>query len=287
MATINASILAEDFFRRTDLTGHGVVEAADFGTGFESTNLRDFREDLNYRPPVGPGTVAYRVDLGAGNDLEANMFFLISHNLFSATGGPFSYEIQFSDDDIAFTNIAGSPFTPTDDHIECRFFDGEGTHQFWRLRIVSATDAVLIGEFFIGRRIEFPFNIEFNGFDPAAENTVARSGNTEQGFITETTADYTGRFANVSARLLPFSTFLNDDTAQTGFRSWVDNIADKRVPFCFHWNAPPSTGATALQLDLERDAIFGIIDSDIARPMANQLDSGDRHLDFLMIGRKQ
>ena len=58
----DSTILAENFFTRTDLTGHATA-----GEGTNFARMYDDRDALLWFAPAGPANREVKVDLGAGN----------------------------------------------------------------------------------------------------------------------------------------------------------------------------------------------------------------------------
>lgn len=269
-------IVREDFFRRTDLTGHSVPDPGSL-TGFSFTRLADDKDYLAWRP----STIAdksYAVDLGAGNTIEANVVAILGHTLFTETA---SVTVSHSDTAITgpFTDVVG-PFAPSNNRIIVRTFESAGAHRFWRVLFSSIDSTSLqVSEVFLGRRIEFPFGIEWRGFDPLEEMPVNRAVRTEQGHVIKVTSDFSRRLGSWEFRFLPDS-FVGDETLFIGFKDWWDTVGSKGLPSVFHWN-PGSPGS------FEQDGVWAIVRGTMGRPLATQIDSGFRNVSFDFEGLKE
>ncbi len=271
----NPVILREDFYRRTDLTGHDLPKVFGAAAGFPESRLRDNKDFLFWKADLA-GTHDYTVDLGAGNDLAPTAIAILAHNLNTTSS---SWELAFSDDDIAYTDVI-SAFAPTDDKIQFRTFITTA-HQFWRIRITSATTSTIIGEILLGRTIDFPHSIDpFVGFDPIAEQPSNRMTRSEDGHIVKVTSDFVARSQEWRFRLESFSDFVDDTTAFTGFRKWWDEFGALKIPSVFSWN-PGNPGS------FEADTMWAVVQGTLERPLANQLDVGDRDVLFQITGLKE
>ena len=268
----------EDFYRRTDLTGHTVTDPS-AATDYPATRMRDDKDYIFWKAG-GTGTLNYDLDLGVGNDLAADFIAIISHN-FGTEGVSWEY-LSGASNPASDSVIAA--VSPSNDRIQCRAFDGATARRYHRIQLTNVTADTIIGEVLLGRRIDFPYGVDPGiGFDPIAEVPRNRASRSENGNIIRTTSDFSERTSSWQFKMLA-NTFVGDETAPTGgvpgFRWWWDNYGSKMGPSVFSWN-PGNPG------DFERDAIWGVADGSVSRPLATQLDTGFRDVMFNIIGLKE
>lgn len=269
------AVLVEDFFR----DGHGTVTDPSAATGYPASRLRDSKDYLDWVAP-STGAVLYKVDLGLGGDLEADMFALLGSNLHVAA--PDMY-VQYSDNDIAYTTVASiltAGWANRSNGDVFAAFSGAGAHRYWMVYLgATASVPCSAREIYLGRRVSFPYGIDpFQGFDPRAEIPMNRVYESEQGFILETTSDFVRREMAWQFQNIP-PDFWTDATQWTGFRWWWENYALRGRPGVFAWN-PGVIGST-----FEQDALFGVPVVQGSPNLATSVDRGYRNLSFRIKGR--
>ncbi len=282
----NPAILVEDFFRRTDLTGHTVTDFS-AATGFPATRLRDWKDDRDWKANT-TGTQTYHVDLGNGNDLEADTLAILKCNY--KTSAPSAIRVHYSDNDVdwfaAHTTItAAIQGNRTSDYIYTKLFDGIGAHRYWRLQFGAASSAVTAREVFLGRRIEFPYGIDpATGFDPWADVPQNRVYESEKGRVVETISDFVQRLPQWRFRVITES-FWDDVTPWTGFRWWWENYALLGRPAVFAWNLGEITNPDP-EPQFERDTVYGVPVIQGGPTTATSIDRGYRDIKFGIRGRR-
>jgi len=147
-------ILFENFFEKAGATFTATNEAA----GFPKENALDWRVGTPYRwKSSGVGDPVFlHVDLGVGNDLEADCFGYAGHNFTPALGNC-APEIEYSDNDAAWTPALDTVTPPADIHARMHIISGSpGAHRYWRATLEQPADDLQVGIFVIGRRLDLP-----------------------------------------------------------------------------------------------------------------------------------
>jgi hypothetical protein len=238
---MNTMIGYEDFFQ---LSGAVVTDPA-AESGFPASRFRDSKEYLFWKDDVagGAGNTHYKVDLGDGTGgtpgaLLPTYFAIANHtfNLANAT-----WRLQYSDNDSTWTSAIGSGSQSFKyDRIYVVPLDGQGltAHRYWRFRIEN-TDAteftkLAIGEIRLGRAIEFPDSVDWPDLDPYSFEPLGTDSVSQTGFPIRTVTE--GVLRRVPFNLGNITTaFLEDDTENTGFKWWRENVAIQGGFSFFHW----------------------------------------------------
>lgn len=240
-------------------------------TAFPKTNLFDDRVFTAFKPTGNPDPLDIKTDTGGGN-VTVDYFGMVGHDL-NTQGATITF--AHSSDDISYTTILS--LAPSDNKIVLRTFNPI-VNRFFRLRITGQSATPSIGQLSWGKRVEPPFGVKFQGFDPQAEKPTARINRSQTGNILGSIFAFSERRARIDIPLITNS-FLRDETLG-GFLDFWDDHASRFKPFFVLW---------CKDCSFEQDSFFGVIDpgSRIGRPLRTPVTSGFRDLTIEVIGLKE
>lgn len=269
-----ATIGAENFL--SDLGG--TVTATSEAAGFPKENAYDRRSFTPWKPT---GTAAQELawDAGLGNAYAADYVGLFSHDL-GTQGARLRYQ---SADDAAFTvNLATHvDVNPVaDDLILFRSFTAGTARRYHRFYVTGHAAAFSIAVAAFGRKVEFPYSPQWQGFDPLGEAIIGERQTSETGNHLGSAVKYVQRVVPVDFRFLPRDSFVYQ-TAAGGLKWWWDNHAIKLEPFFWGWNAG-NPGS------YEKHTLWATLRSNAALPRRFATPTGaDIDVQFEVVGAKE
>lgn len=264
--------------------------------GFPLANLNNDRPWSPFKMGSSNVTLIIESDAGVGFTKTVDYFMLAGHDLFDPAEdglGPItSLFFERSADAAAwstvFSIVPGSLPTGSiaDNKIIARFLTTPITDRAFRLRLERPGNAFIatLGELQYGKAVVFPTGMQI-GFDPNVEILQARRTQSQTGQILGTSERYSDRRETINVPLL--ATSFVDGTDVGEFKEWWDNNGSKGKGFLWHWNPDPDPDANPG--DFEKDAFFAIVDpqSRISRPLATQVATGLRDVNFSVTGPKE
>jgi len=175
-------ILFENIF---DPTSAGTLSTSAAVAGFPGTNVLDWRPGTPYRWKVASGTGSgqwIKIDLGSGNSANPNCIAVGGHNFHEH---PNSLQVEWSDDNSAWTTVTAASVTPTTGLPYLRTFTVASAHRYWRAILrtsgsVPFDNDVTAGIITLGRRLDFTTGMAAT-FDPYAVEAVVEDARNENG----------------------------------------------------------------------------------------------------------
>lgn len=236
-------LLFENFLDKAGAVFTSTADAA----GFPKENVLDWRVGMPYRwKSDGVGDpVHLTVDLGSGNDLEADCFGFAGHNFIAAKGNCAPL--------IAHADAGGGPWTtaldtvtpPTDIFPRLFIISGSpGAHRYWRVELEQPLDDLQVGVMVIGRRLDLPGAMM--NLDPYGEEANTKWSHNEGGELLGANYRFLEKRFNLSYRD-------GDAPSRDGFFTpasgigWDDDFLPhaRKFPFLFAWN-----------IDVDADDVF-------------------------------
>jgi len=234
----------EDFYQLANV----VVTDPSEESGFPATRLRDHKSYDLWKPlgTDGPKTHYYTVDLGDGTGgtpgpTGVDYFACINHTLKSSNA---QFFIELSTDNFASVVITLGFGTPTFDRSFCFSVQDAAlpAWRYWRVRIdnLDATEYanLAIGEIRVGRGVVLPEGVNWRGFDPWNYLPRSREHFSAAGVPIRSVTESIGRDQRCPVQNITRA-FLEDNTENTGFRWWHDNVATKGGFSVFSWFPEP------------------------------------------------
>lgn len=249
-------------------------------TDFPLSNLSDDKLSPVYKA-VGVFTEIHIItDAGVGNTVKVDYLYIGGHDLSNPDSdglGNVTVTFEYSDDASTWVTIIAD-FAVTTNTIILRTFT-EFDRRAFRIKMTRSGFVFLpsIGEAQWGKRVDLD-GLEI-GFDPQSETVNMQITKSQSGAIIGAVRTHSDRTADLVMPLVT-NTFLRDLTLG-GFQDVWDNHISLGKPFVFNWN-PGDPGS------FEKDAFFAVLrSSGIDRPIVTALDTGERNLEFSIIGQKE
>lgn len=253
----------------------GTVAAVSEHSGFPKENAFDRRLYTFWQ--AKNGTTRIVVDMGATPTTDPDYLAFQAHTL---TGARVQL-IKSSDNFVADVATLVDINAVADNLVHYRSFTPTGVPKKYYAFDVSGHSATFqLGMVSFGRKVQFPFGMEFMGFDPLGERTIGVSQRSQTGQLLGSAIRYVERTIRVTFRLLPTDTFVDDATVG-GLKHWWENIAFNLKPFFWNWN-PDSVNTH------EKETLFGSLpnNADLPRTISAP-NSRFKDVTFTVVGIKE
>lgn len=202
----------------------GVQVATTTDAGFDEANLEDWKVFTKWRPTSTVIEQTITVDCGSAK--SADSLGIENHDLFTQNA---TISVEYSSDNFAAdTNVALSGFIPTSDDIVYKEFTTQSA-RYWRFKIATGyTAAPTISILVIGERLQFPFGVHDNNYDPDSYTIIAETQIAESGHLLGIATSYK------RLELAPEWKFLASSFVDGDLTTFIDTHELK--PFFWVWD---------------------------------------------------
>lgn len=237
----NPTLFFEDHFSTSGATVTMTSEAS----GFPKENLQDWRLGTAYRwKATTVASQTYKVDAGAGTEVDADTFVIGGHNLGTVTA---DITIAWSTNDAAWTDVVTSA-APSDDYPYMRQWTAPGVKRYWRVIIANATTTpAQAGIITLGRRLDFTEGAQFD-LDPYQHEMVVEDSANENGSPIGVNVRYKRKMFSINHTNVGMTkTDFYEPASGLGFDAdFVPHALEGGKPFWFTWNWDVDTDETYL-----------------------------------------